>query len=403
VPNWLLLRPELSLGAKLVYGRLAQYAGRRGYAYPLMKTLGRAVGVSERQARRYVSELKNHGLLDTVDYSETNRPSRYYFLSHHWMYEEEVHETTLESAGDQDQEENDQELQSDSEDLTHPPDTYDRTPRTHMTGPPGQMCPPEESQGRESEKETQGSALRRPIPETPPSGPPSKPQDTEYARPPDMKRDCQVGRSVPVPSVAELGAVVKAAQAEADDAARIKAAKKKAAAERRQRYNEQRKENRKNEQRATNLQGNGLNGSKLTPEQRKRLKKCEGLWLSGMRARWPDATFAAWSGKERGQCTKLLKLYPGDLVGQALSYVITNWDAIKERLFRGKGSFPTVGMVLRLHDVLVPEAETLGKALAVRDEYKQWFKDNPNSLYPPDDLEARYNAVKPDLEALGLE
>ncbi len=47
----------LSPGAKLVFGRLYRYAGPKGYAYPSQVVLAEEVGMSERQAKSYLSEL----------------------------------------------------------------------------------------------------------------------------------------------------------------------------------------------------------------------------------------------------------------------------------------------------------------------------------------------------------
>src|SRR4051812_13970287 len=62
-PNWLMRMTGLSQGAKLCYARLAQYAGRDGRVYASEETLSKALGVSERQAARYIRDLKNAGLV----------------------------------------------------------------------------------------------------------------------------------------------------------------------------------------------------------------------------------------------------------------------------------------------------------------------------------------------------
>jgi len=40
----------LSLGAKMIYGRLYRFAGRDGKAYPSVPTLGAEIGISGKQA-----------------------------------------------------------------------------------------------------------------------------------------------------------------------------------------------------------------------------------------------------------------------------------------------------------------------------------------------------------------
>lgn len=64
IPDWLIVRPDVSQGAKLTYGRLLGYARNgQGVAWPSMATLGQSVGVGPRQAYDYVQELAGKGLL----------------------------------------------------------------------------------------------------------------------------------------------------------------------------------------------------------------------------------------------------------------------------------------------------------------------------------------------------
>jgi len=68
----------LSIGAKLIYGRLCRYAGEDGDAYPSVPTLGSELLISPKQARRYVRELENQGFI-RVD-RVAGRSSHYTFL-----------------------------------------------------------------------------------------------------------------------------------------------------------------------------------------------------------------------------------------------------------------------------------------------------------------------------------
>lgn len=72
---------ELSQGAKVTYGRLARYAGEQGYAFPKQDTLGKEIGCSMRQARRYLSELCDFGLLESARRGK-KRSNVYFFLWH---------------------------------------------------------------------------------------------------------------------------------------------------------------------------------------------------------------------------------------------------------------------------------------------------------------------------------
>ena len=71
IPNAISRCTELSSTGKLVFGKLCQYAGENGKAYPSYKTLGCEVGVKERQAMRAVQELVKFGLIRLV---KQNRP-----------------------------------------------------------------------------------------------------------------------------------------------------------------------------------------------------------------------------------------------------------------------------------------------------------------------------------------
>src|SRR5689334_21321306 len=54
---------ELSQGAKLAYGRLMRYSGKDGRCFPSEATLGVSLGVKEKQARNYISELAQKGFI----------------------------------------------------------------------------------------------------------------------------------------------------------------------------------------------------------------------------------------------------------------------------------------------------------------------------------------------------
>lgn len=84
VPEWLMERTEISPGAKLAYARLARYCGQRGVAYPRLEKLGKDLGVSKDQARRYVHELQGAGLIE-ISAAGFHRANRYRFLDHIWI------------------------------------------------------------------------------------------------------------------------------------------------------------------------------------------------------------------------------------------------------------------------------------------------------------------------------
>lgn len=85
IPEEILGLRCLSEGAKLCYARLTRYQGTGGEARPSYERLGRDLGVSARQARRYIGELENLRFI-----SHTNRKNGlrrgnnvYEFLWHH--------------------------------------------------------------------------------------------------------------------------------------------------------------------------------------------------------------------------------------------------------------------------------------------------------------------------------
>jgi hypothetical protein len=88
IPNWLLARSELSLGAKVVYARLSQFAGEGGVAYPRIAVLAAAIGMSRGATDKYLRELVNLKLImrearrSPCGDTECNN---YYFLTHKWM------------------------------------------------------------------------------------------------------------------------------------------------------------------------------------------------------------------------------------------------------------------------------------------------------------------------------
>lgn len=79
IPNVLMSYPGLSHGAKLVWARLAQYAGKDGCAFPSVKSLGEGVGLKKRQTQQYLSELERKGFIQREPGLRTNA---YYFLLH---------------------------------------------------------------------------------------------------------------------------------------------------------------------------------------------------------------------------------------------------------------------------------------------------------------------------------
>jgi DNA-binding transcriptional ArsR family regulator len=64
VPNFLLTKKELSVGAKLAYAMLLKYAWADDACFPGQLKLGDDMGSSERSVRSYLKELEEAGLLE---------------------------------------------------------------------------------------------------------------------------------------------------------------------------------------------------------------------------------------------------------------------------------------------------------------------------------------------------
>lgn len=84
IPNWLLNKNEVSQGAKLCYGRLCQYAGSNGEAFPRQGEIAKALGVSSRQVRKYLKELEQHQLI-SIERRGKTQSNMYHFFEHSWM------------------------------------------------------------------------------------------------------------------------------------------------------------------------------------------------------------------------------------------------------------------------------------------------------------------------------
>jgi hypothetical protein len=64
VPNFILTKPELSVGAKLAYAMLLKYAWDDAACYPGQLKLAQDMGAGERSVRRYLEELETASLLE---------------------------------------------------------------------------------------------------------------------------------------------------------------------------------------------------------------------------------------------------------------------------------------------------------------------------------------------------
>jgi len=66
VPNFILTKEDISVGAKLAYAMLLKYAWSNDACFPGQLTLAKDMGSGERSVRRYLDELEKSGLLEIV-------------------------------------------------------------------------------------------------------------------------------------------------------------------------------------------------------------------------------------------------------------------------------------------------------------------------------------------------
>lgn len=86
VPNWLMEQPNVSANAKLVYGRLMEFADERGVAWPTIEQLVRSVAMSQSTVQRALRELTVLRLIES-EQPDPSKPALRYFLDHPWAVE----------------------------------------------------------------------------------------------------------------------------------------------------------------------------------------------------------------------------------------------------------------------------------------------------------------------------
>jgi hypothetical protein len=75
VPESILSNPDLSHGAKLVYGILAQHAGEDGNAYPSVARIARILCLKPRRTRSILEELETYGLIRRIRRTTSSGPT----------------------------------------------------------------------------------------------------------------------------------------------------------------------------------------------------------------------------------------------------------------------------------------------------------------------------------------
>ena len=75
----------LSLGAKFLYGRLAQWSNERGQVHRSAPLLAKEIGCSTRQVERYLKELRDCELIETYQCKDGGE-NYFLFYEHEWMF-----------------------------------------------------------------------------------------------------------------------------------------------------------------------------------------------------------------------------------------------------------------------------------------------------------------------------
>ena len=145
-----------------------------------------------------------------------------------------------------------------------------------------------------------------------------------------------------------------------------------------------------------------LGGKTKPASQRKQLQNLERIWRGCLSALVPGIKIAAWEGRESGQVLSLVKKYGEDLTGLSIDYVVRNWETIRSRFLKGTGGIPSIGFVLRFHEVLVPEAQQWTEVKLLKEAIDRWTQENPHVPTLPQELSAKVRELGPQAKALGL-
>lgn len=86
IPCWLIQVPHnlLSFGAKLLYGRLAQWSNTKGDVFRSAKQLSKELGMGIRTIEKFIKELKEVGLIGTF-HPQAGGLNHFVFYDHEWM------------------------------------------------------------------------------------------------------------------------------------------------------------------------------------------------------------------------------------------------------------------------------------------------------------------------------
>lgn len=399
IPDWLLVRPELDLSAKVVYSTLARHARGKMHCWPFMRTIAEQTGLSERTVERATGQLEAAGLIEIerpddrkawtrsqLEKVETSG-NRYFFLKHDWIPENLFQPE--DEAGDRKSVSRPTGSRSnDRQDVGSTTDTVSPTYLKRVS--------------EESTEETNPRLARQARPSVPqthtaPPRPPSQPAPPDRNQIINSRRTEEHDSSIT--SESEETDPVKAGLA---IAARLKRLRSEvvpgAIAKTEEAHARKLARSFKPKPPKPDNDYEGYEGeqSESTP-----LGHLSKVWRQTISSVFPNSPVPAkWGGREFGQTKQLLAKYDRDQVEATFGYVIRNWESLRARMFKGRGGpVPTVGLVAHLDDSLFPEAALWATHRDVIAEYNA-FGDKYDER--PQDLTDRYLEATKALGSLGL-
>ena len=435
VPLWL-MRREVSPGARLCYGRLCMFAGKKRYAFPTMQTLADALAVSKRQATNYVNELKKLKLIYVESRKTQRKSSRFWFQKHAWM--EQVNDLSCVQVKDPSHVQVKDISCVQVKDISCPTGKILPNQVKDISYDTGNIFPTEETHRRDSGEETQGrdsisaeadasthtsppfTAMPPPTPspnafgETPPTTQCVEPEAEYNARidatypgtslPPGTKLELVKWLSMSE-LISHIGEAHGATKELVMDAAKLKQLEEEAKA---RVVALKRQDAERRMQRQRQAEGTSFEETPPKPKKAKAksgvswecLKAVEATWNEEFSKKFPEAPLAkSWAGKEGAQAKMLLQKYELEDVKRAIRYLIKFWHLHQPKLCKGDVMYPTLGLLLGCSAQMIPEARAMSKAFAIKKRVDQFYAENNGALVPmPEDLKQLYEAAKPMLK-----
>lgn len=386
IPDWLLVRTDLDLSDKVIYGVLARHARGNTYCWPFIKTLAQQTGLSDKTVERSTRRLEEVGLIeierpdDRKDWTRAQLESvktsgnRYFFVRHEWIPAEffaEPEEPT--------------DTESDGQQTRSPLGNRHGVSRGTDTVSPPYM--------NRSSEQTQEKTKRTSV------GPTDR-HETIEARPPKGSAPHDVNDQINNAATVEVATALSSEELVTRGIEHARRARAEAALQ----GAKDKSEEARNRKRANSYRPKRVAFDELPPDEPEKtpLSALSHVWRRELSEVFPEVPVPKrWGMDEYGKTKELLKRYDRDQVELVFVYVIRNWLALRQRMFKGTGSpVPGVGFVLKLHGTLMPEAVLWSKHREVIDEYRNFGDADDERPY---DLQERYSQAMTELKALNLD